>query len=81
MHVCCHSSGRSLLFSCLTKGSAPSGVLPTVIPNSRQEPSRPGALPNSSHQTDGSLRLLWALWGFGGLQAKHRLFPFTYSNS
>lgn len=25
-------------------------------------------------------RPLRALWGFGGVQAKHRLFPFTYSN-
>ena len=80
MCVCCRSSGRSLLLSHLAEGLAPLGALPTVIPNGRQELSGAGALPDSSCQTDGSPRPLQAPWHFGGVQAKHRLFPFTCPN-
>lgn len=80
MCVCCHSSVRSLLLSCLAEGSAHSGTLPTVISNGRQEPSGAGALLSSSCQTDGVPRPLLAPWGFRGVQARHMLFPLICSN-
>lgn len=69
------SSGRRLLFSGLTEGSAPSGALLTVIPNGRQEPSTAGTLPDSSCQTDGSLRPLWAAPGLWRSAGKAQAIP------